>query len=133
MPLKIGLVSPYDFSYPGGVNNHIKYLASNFVKWGHDVKILAPQSQPNKDSNLPIIPVGHPFPLSGLGTVSRIPVSPWLPLKVKNTIRKEKFERAAHTRTAASHITAQRIAFIELYQYRYIPCISWKSKILSIY
>jgi phosphatidyl-myo-inositol alpha-mannosyltransferase len=92
MPLKIGLVSPYDFSYPGGVNNHIKYLASNFVKWGHDVKILAPQSQPNKDSNLPIIPVGHPFPLSGLGTVSRIPVSPWLPLKVKNTIRKEKFD-----------------------------------------
>ena len=90
--MKIGLVSPYDFSYPGGVNNHITYLANYFIKWGHDVKILAPQSKQNKEMPLSIIPLGHPFPLSGLGTVSRIPISPWLPFQVKNTIRNEKFD-----------------------------------------
>jgi len=90
--MKIGLVSPYDFSFPGGVNNHIKYLAKYFLKWGHEVKILAPQSKNNNESTLSVIPHGHPFPWSSIGTVSRIPISPWLPFQVRNTIRKETFD-----------------------------------------
>mgnify|MGYP001425139968 CR=1 FL=1 len=38
--MKIALVSPYDFYWPGGVTAHISHLASSFRLLGHDVKIF---------------------------------------------------------------------------------------------
>ncbi len=38
--MKIALVSPYDFPYPGGVTAHISHLEEHFTRWGHRVKIL---------------------------------------------------------------------------------------------
>jgi phosphatidylinositol alpha-mannosyltransferase len=91
--MKIGLVSPYDFSFSGGVNNHISHLAKYFVQWGHEVKILAPCSR-KVGGNHPceIIAIGRPFPFSAIGTVARIPVSPWLPFQVALTLQREKFD-----------------------------------------
>jgi len=91
--MKIGLVSPYDFSFSGGVNNHISHLARYFVQWGHEVKILAPRSK-KRGGNYPceIIAIGRPFPISSIGTVARIPVSPWLPFQVALTLQREKFD-----------------------------------------
>jgi phosphatidylinositol alpha-mannosyltransferase len=91
--MKIGLVSPYDFSFSGGVNNHISHLAENFMRWGHEVKILAPCSSKG-DGNHPckIIAIGRPFPFSAIGTVARIPVSPWLPFQVALTLQRERFD-----------------------------------------
>ncbi len=40
--MKIGIVSPYDWSYPGGVREHIRHLAEQFILLGHDVRVLAP-------------------------------------------------------------------------------------------
>lgn len=91
--MKIGLVSPYDFSYSGGVNNHIAHLAKHFTEWGHEVKILAPCSQDvNGSYACPVISIGRPFPISAIGTVARIPVSPWLPFQVALTLQREKFD-----------------------------------------
>ena len=42
--MKIGMVSPYDWSYPGGVRAHVRHLADAFVAMGHDVRILTPAS-----------------------------------------------------------------------------------------
>jgi len=91
--MKIGLVSPYDFSYSGGVNNHIVHLAGYFVQWGHEVKILAPCSR-KAGNHLPceLIAIGRPFPISAIGTVSRIPLSPWLPFQVALNLQREKFD-----------------------------------------
>ena len=44
--MKIGLVSPYDWSYPGGVRDHVWHLANEIIAMGHDVRIMAPASGP---------------------------------------------------------------------------------------
>lgn len=44
--MKIAFVSTYDFAIPGGVKNHICYLAQALSCQGHTAVILAPSSQP---------------------------------------------------------------------------------------
>jgi len=45
--VKIALVSPYDYPYPGGVTNHVRHLHREFTELGHDVRIMAPSSNRN--------------------------------------------------------------------------------------
>ena len=40
--MRIALVSPYSWTYPGGVTRHIEALAEQFDRLGHDVRVLAP-------------------------------------------------------------------------------------------
>ena len=40
--MRIALVSPYSWSYPGGVTRHIEALAEQFIAGGHHVRVLAP-------------------------------------------------------------------------------------------
>ena len=40
--MRIALVSPYSWTYPGGVTRHIEALAEQFLAGGHDVSVLAP-------------------------------------------------------------------------------------------
>jgi phosphatidyl-myo-inositol alpha-mannosyltransferase len=40
--MRIALVSPYSWTYPGGVTRHIEALAQQYIAAGHDVRVLAP-------------------------------------------------------------------------------------------
>src|SRR3954468_189291 len=40
--MRVALVSPYSWTYPGGVTRHIEALAIEPDRAGHDVKVLAP-------------------------------------------------------------------------------------------
>ncbi|MGN6372102.1 MAG: lysylphosphatidylglycerol synthase domain-containing protein [Solirubrobacteraceae bacterium] len=40
--MRIALVSPYSWTYPGGVTRHIQALSRELGRTGHDVRILAP-------------------------------------------------------------------------------------------
>ncbi len=40
--MRIGLVCPYDWDAPGGVQVHVRDLALEFMRIGHDVRVLAP-------------------------------------------------------------------------------------------
>src|SRR5581483_8518178 len=40
--MRIALVSPYSWTYPGGVTRHIEALAECFIAEGHHVRVLAP-------------------------------------------------------------------------------------------
>ncbi len=40
--MRIALVSPYSWTYPGGVTRHIEALAEQYVAAGHDVRVLSP-------------------------------------------------------------------------------------------
>ncbi|HVA93083.1 MAG TPA: glycosyltransferase, partial [Chloroflexota bacterium] len=43
--MKIGLVSPYDHSHPGGVPEHVRHLGRWLDKLGHEVRTFAPSGR----------------------------------------------------------------------------------------
>src|SRR5947209_10629635 len=45
--MRIALVSPYSWTYPGGVTRHIEALAEHFIEQGHHVRVLAPYDPPD--------------------------------------------------------------------------------------
>ncbi len=92
--MKIALVSPYDFAYPGGVCNHIANLEEQLTRMGHEVKIIAPASKAVSYLGERLIPVGKPRPVPVSGSVARITLSPWLSSRIKAVLEREKFEIA---------------------------------------
>ena len=43
--MRIGIVCPYSFDVPGGVQNHVHDLAETLIGLGHDVSVLAPADE----------------------------------------------------------------------------------------
>jgi len=50
--VRIALVSPYSWTYQGGVNRHVEALAEEFLGRGHHVRVLAPFDPPGRISRL---------------------------------------------------------------------------------
>jgi phosphatidylinositol alpha-mannosyltransferase len=46
--VRIALVSPYSWTYPGGVTRHIEALSAELATQGHDVRVLAPFDPPDR-------------------------------------------------------------------------------------
>jgi phosphatidylinositol alpha-mannosyltransferase len=90
--MKIALVSPYDFAYPGGVVNHISSLEQNFTRMGHEVKIIAPASKAIHTFGDRFIPIGTPRPIPVSGSIARITISPWLAKRVTEVLEREQFD-----------------------------------------
>ena len=40
--MRVALVTPYSYTYPGGVGRHVEALAQELMELGHDVRLLAP-------------------------------------------------------------------------------------------
>ncbi len=91
--MKIALVSPYDFSYPGGVTEHIVALANGVRQRGHSVQILTACSK-NKNRRYPgIQPVTTRvarFPIGG--TIARIGISPRSFFRIREILHRQKFD-----------------------------------------
>lgn len=90
--MKIALVSPYDFAYPGGVVNHISALEHHFTKMGHQVKVIAPASKAVPNFGDRFIPIGKPRPVPASGSIARITISLRLASKIKEVLAQEKFD-----------------------------------------
>ena len=50
--MRVALVSPYSWTYPGGVTRHIEALAGELLAAGHDVRVLAPYDRDDRRSAL---------------------------------------------------------------------------------
>ncbi|OKL54910.1 hypothetical protein BSZ39_01670 [Bowdeniella nasicola] len=73
--MRIGLVCPYAFDVPGGVQFHIRDLAEWLIAAGHDVSVLAPI---DKDTDVPdyYVSAGGSFPVPYNGSTARLCFGP---------------------------------------------------------
>jgi phosphatidylinositol alpha-mannosyltransferase len=92
LAVKIALVSPYDFAYPGGVITHISYLEHHFTRMGHEVKVIAPASKAIPGFGDRFIPIGKPRPVPSSGSIARVTISPWLASKINAVLAQENFD-----------------------------------------
>jgi phosphatidylinositol alpha-mannosyltransferase len=90
--MKIALVSPYDFSYPGGVANHISNLYKCLTNMGHEVKVIAPASKAVTAFGDHFIPIGKPRPVPSSGSIIRVTLSIRLASAIKEVLNREKFD-----------------------------------------
>lgn len=91
-PIKIALVSAFDYSFHGGVNDHIRSLAAQFESWGHPVSVIAPCSSPEDVTDANFIPMGKPVPVPSGGSVARVSLSVWLRPRIKSLLKSEEFD-----------------------------------------
>lgn len=91
--MKIALVSPYDYPFPGGVVNHIFYLDREFRRLGHDVRVIAACSDDVGDVPPQVIKVsGSIAHIPFAGSVARITLSPRVYRRVKKILKQERFD-----------------------------------------
>lgn len=92
--MKIGLVSPYDFPYPGGVTEHVLHLAEQFRRRGHHVAVLAPSSNEGvRAESVPnVYTLGTVVPIPANGSVARVTLSLRLSSQVKEILHRERFD-----------------------------------------
>ena len=94
--MKLALVSPYDFAYPGGVTEHVAHLAEQFLARGHDVHIVAPSSddeaEPISSIDAPIHRIGRVVSIPANGSVARITLSLRSYLQAKRLLQEEQFD-----------------------------------------
>jgi phosphatidylinositol alpha-mannosyltransferase len=69
--VRIGIVCPYSWDVPGGVQFHIRDLAEYFIRQGHEVSVLAPADD---DTPLPpyVVSAGRAVPVPYNGSVARL-------------------------------------------------------------
>jgi phosphatidyl-myo-inositol alpha-mannosyltransferase len=87
--MRIALVSPYSWTYPGGVTRHIEALAEELIAGGHHVRVLAPFDPPDAVSTVlhrgarpqPVtapdylVPLGRTVGIKANGAVSNLSVT----------------------------------------------------------
>lgn len=91
--MKIALVSPYDYPYPGGVTNHVRELAAQLRVTGHDVRIMAPSSNRNlerEEDN--VYRIGNVRRIPANGSIARITLSFRLARRVREVLASERFD-----------------------------------------
>jgi phosphatidylinositol alpha-mannosyltransferase len=97
--MRIALVSPYSWTYPGGVTRHIEALAGEFRRSGHHVRVLAPFDPHDRlsarlhrgawpqERELPewLVPLGRTIGVPANGAVSNLAHTP----SALNALRRE--------------------------------------------
>lgn len=89
--LRIGMVSPYGWDLPGGVQAHIQDLALYCMEKGHEVSVLAPVMD---DDHLPswVQSSGRPVSIPYNGAVARVAFGPVANRRVRKWIQEGDFD-----------------------------------------
>ncbi|HEV8555308.1 MAG TPA: glycosyltransferase family 4 protein [Actinophytocola sp.] len=89
--MRIGIVCPYSFEVPGGVQSHVVDLARTLRVLGHSVEVLAPAGD---ETPLPdfVRPAGRSVRIPYNGSVARLSFGPVSFARVRRWIRDHDFD-----------------------------------------
>lgn len=89
--MRIGIVCPYSWDIPGGVQAHVRDLAETLIAMGHRVSVLAPA-----DEDTPLQPyvvaAGRAVPVRYNGSVARLQFGPVSAARVRRWLREGEFD-----------------------------------------
>lgn len=88
---RIGIVCPYGWDTPGGVQSHIADLTKYLIAAGHSVSVLAPAQS---EDDLPdfVVSAGRPIAIPYNGAVARVLFGPIAFARVRNWISQGDFD-----------------------------------------
>jgi phosphatidyl-myo-inositol alpha-mannosyltransferase len=106
--VRVALISPYSYTYPGGVGRHVEALAEQLLEAGHEVRLLAPYDPDDRLSRfahrgarpelrpLPdyVIPLGRTIGFPMNGAVSNLSMSPEAVATVSRELRSGRYDVA---------------------------------------
>ncbi|WP_431954458.1 glycosyltransferase family 4 protein [Nocardia lijiangensis] len=89
--MKIGMVCPYSFDVPGGVQAHVVDLARVLIERGHRVSVLAPASE---GTALPefVVSAGRAVAIPYNGSVARLSFGPMAYTRIRRWIDGNDFD-----------------------------------------
>lgn len=89
--MRIGIVCPYSFDEPGGVQAHIIDLATVLIEQGHHVEVLGPAAPENSVPSF-VVKGGRSIPISYNGSVARLSFGPRAYRAVRRFITRGRFD-----------------------------------------
>ena len=91
--MRVGIVCPYTWDVPGGVQAHVHDLAESLVSQGHDVSVLTPVDDPD-EADLPpwVVPAGRAVPVPYNGSVARLAFGPLSLARTRRWLREGRFD-----------------------------------------
>jgi phosphatidylinositol alpha-mannosyltransferase len=89
--MNIGIVCPYTWAVPGGVQQHIRDLAEALIELGHTVSVISPADD---DTPLPdyVVSAGHAVPVPYNGSVARLAFGPLSANRVRRWVKEGNFD-----------------------------------------
>lgn len=99
-PLRVGLVCPYSFDRPGGVQNHVLGLAAYLRDAGHEPYVLGPgrpdalagPDHAGLDLSRRFTSAGTAVPVPYNGSVARVNFGPFSAARVRHWVRRSGFD-----------------------------------------
>jgi phosphatidylinositol alpha-mannosyltransferase len=91
-PLKIGIVSPYGYPYPGGVNEHVRFTYEALTRMGHDTWIITSKYGRQRQSEGRVIRIGTGFAFPANGSVGRVTLSWRFKTAVRAILDEHRFD-----------------------------------------
>ncbi|MEY3890014.1 MAG: hypothetical protein RLY62_196 [Actinomycetota bacterium] len=90
--IRIGMVCPYGWDTPGGVQTHMKDLAEYLISEGHYVSVLAPVSDDSIRVEDYVVNAGKPISIPVNGSVARVLFGPLASSRAKQWIAAGDFD-----------------------------------------
>jgi phosphatidylinositol alpha-mannosyltransferase len=92
--VKVGLVCPYTWDVPGGVQAHIHDLAKTLISFGHDVSVITPADEDDLEHPLPayVVSTGRAVPVPYNGAVARMAFGVLSMSRVRRWLREGDFD-----------------------------------------
>src|SRR4051812_6290782 len=90
--MRIGIVCPYSWDIPGGVQAHVRDLAEKLIELGHDVSVLAPGDDDMPGLPSYVVAAGKAVPIPYNGSVARLQFGIVSAARVRRWLRDGAFD-----------------------------------------